>query len=121
MAHILVVDDEDQIRTLIREALEKKGHAVEEASSGAAAVTMLRKAPVDLMIVDVIMPDKGGIETLIEAHKEFAALKTIVMSGRVDTESETFRRMAIQFGASRILSKPFELEELFRLVESLLS
>jgi CheY-like chemotaxis protein len=121
MARILVVDDEEQIRDLIREALEKRGHSVEEASSGEQAVTLLHKAPIDLMVVDVIMPDKGGIETLIEAHKEFAALKTIVMSGRVDTESETFQRMAIQFGASSILSKPFELAELYRLVESLLA
>jgi DNA-binding response OmpR family regulator len=102
MAHILVVDDEDQIRTLIREALERKGHAVEEASSGAAAVTMLRKAPVDLMIVDVIMPDKGGIETLIEAHREFAALKTIVMSGRVDTESESWNPSSAESAGYRV-------------------
>ena len=117
MASILIVDDEEHVRGVLREALESRGHDVLEAATGREAMSR----SVQIMIADVIMPDKGGLETLMEAQEELREVKTIVISGRVDMESEAFQRMARQFGVKATVAKPFDLEEIFRLIDTLLT
>jgi len=119
MAHILVVDDEDQIRGLLKEALTRRGHSVSEAASGEEALSALRGGSVDVMLLDVMMPGMGGVETIMKAQQELQDVRTVIMSGRIDTDSEAFQRIAKQFGAAGVLAKPFELQELFVLVDSL--
>ncbi len=119
MARILVADDEQNIRLLLRRVLERAGHTVAEAANGNQALELLGRMRFDLVILDVVMPGKGGIETLIEARDDNRDLKVIVISGKVDTTSQAFQNLASHFGASRIVSKPFEPADIIRDVEEL--
>jgi CheY-like chemotaxis protein len=120
MASILVVDDERNVRQLLRRVLERAGYEVTEASNGEEAVSRIASGRFDLAIMDVVMPGKGGIEALMDIHSDYKNLKVIIISGKVDTASASFRSLASHFGASRIVRKPFDVEALLREVDSLL-
>ena len=81
MARILVVDDEEGIRTLLRNILVREGHHVTTAADGVEALQVVDTQPVDLVITDLIMPEKEGVETISELRKRFPAVKIIAMSG----------------------------------------
>ena len=83
MARILIVDDELQIRLLLRQLLEKEGHEIEEASNGRMALNLFRERPFDLVILDLIMPEKEGVETIIELKGEFKDAKILAISAIV--------------------------------------
>ena len=71
MPSILVVDDEDQIRQLLRETFEQAGYHVTEARDGKEALQQYRLAPADLVIMDILMPDQDGLETTATLRREF--------------------------------------------------
>src|SRR5258705_3245907 len=81
MALILVVDDEDRIRRLLRSALEIEGHDVLEAREGDEALRLQRTTPAELVITDIVMPDKDGFEVISALRQEAPNLKIIAMSG----------------------------------------
>ena len=120
MARVLVVDDDGMIRDVVRRVLERAGHEVIEAAEGSEGLRKLKESTVDLMIVDVMMPKKGGIETLMELRKSQPGIKTIVITGKVDTDSASFKNLVHAFGVSRVFPKPFDLNELSSTVENLL-
>ena len=120
MARVLVVDDDAMIRDVIRGAVERSGHQVEEAAEGAEALQKLKEGGVALMIVDVMMPKKGGIETLMELRRSAPGVKTIVVSGKVDTDSASFQNLIHAFGVGQVFTKPFDLQELAAAVDRLL-
>ncbi len=120
MKQILVIDDDPQIRSLVKRRLEKDGYSVWEAVHGKEALKILDEKEIDLAIVDIIMPEKGGIETLMEFKNKHPRLKTVVISGKVDTEADSFTMLIKQFGSQTILTKPFELDKLVLTVEKLL-
>ena len=120
MARILVVDDEPGIRQILARVLQKAGHEVGSASNGEDALRMLREKKYDLAIVDVVMPGKGGVETIIEMNEAYKDLKVIIVSGKVDVSSTTFQGLAGHFGVSRIVKKPYEPETMLRAVYELL-
>ena len=121
MAKVLVIDDDDMIREVVRRALERAGHQVLEAAEGSEGLGRLKGDAVDLMIVDVMMPKKGGIETLMELRNHRPAMKTIVITGKVDTASASFKNLIHAFGVKRVFQKPLDLEELTCAVEGLLA
>lgn len=121
MKQILIIDDDPQIRSLVKRRLEKDGYSVWEAVHGKEALKTLDEKEIDLAIVDIIMPEKGGIETLMEFKSKYPNLKTVVISGKVDTEADSFKMLIKQFGSQTILTKPFELDRLVGTVEKLLS
>ena len=120
MVRILVVDDEELSRFTIREILESAGHEVSEAGNGNKAIAMQKSTPFDLVITDIIMPEKEGVETIIELKKDYPDLKIIGMSGGGRTRNMDFLELAKQFGAERILSKPFVEEDLMECVNACL-
>jgi DNA-binding response OmpR family regulator len=120
MARILVMDDEATAREMVRQALQSRGHEVVESADGNEGLALLRGGGFALAVVDVMMPGKGGVETLIDIHSEFRNLKVIVISGKIDVDSDAFRGLAEHFGASRILRKPFEMNDLLAAVDQLL-
>lgn len=120
MARILVVDDAEMARFTIREILEKDGHEISEASNGNEALDKQRAQPFDLVITDIIMPEKEGVETIIEMKKDFPDLKIIGISGGGRTRNMDFLQLAKQFGAQEILSKPFTKAELLEKVNACL-
>ena len=116
MAQILVMDDDDLIQDMLRRALEREGHRVTLAPDGERGLELVRGQPFDIALVDIVMPGKGGIEIIDELHREFPALQTILMTGKLDVELESFVRLARQFGVRRIIRKPFELQDVLEAV-----
>ena len=121
MATILIVDDDLVIRKQLRVWLEDAGHKVQEASGSGEGVRLLHESEIDLLIIDVMMPGKGGIETLMELHRDFPRLKSIVISGFAPTEADSFKMLAERFGAGRVFSKPLDRPVFLDAVDALLA
>lgn len=119
MPSILVVDDEHQIRQLIRETLEQAGYDVTEARDGKEAFQHYRLAPADLVIMDILMPDQDGLETTATLRREFQNVKVIAITGGSDMIGIlNFLDVAKMFGAHRALQKPFEMRALLDTVQA---
>ncbi|HBH04166.1 MAG TPA: response regulator [Candidatus Rokubacteria bacterium] len=120
MARILVVDDEPDICELLREILEGAGHEVRVASEGAGALRALREHPADLLITDIFMPGKEGLETIMEIRRDFPQVRVVAMSGGGRTGELNYLRDAVQLGATRSITKPFQESEVLRVVRDTL-
>ncbi len=112
MARVLVIDDEPLARFTMREILETAGHDVVEAKNGKQGISFQRAVPFDIVVTDIIMPEKEGVETIIELKRDFPDLPIIAISGGGRTRNLDFLKIAEQYGADRILAKPFSEEEL---------
>lgn len=120
MESILIIDDEAQIRSMIRLILEREGYVVTEAPDGTEGIRRFRENPTDLIITDIIMPNKDGIGMIIELKKEFPGAKIIAMSGGGLNRPDGYLRGAKQLGAACTLSKPINRQELLRVVKDTL-
>jgi CheY-like chemotaxis protein len=120
MERVLVIDDESQIRSMLRLMLERAGYEVEEAPDGMEGIRIYRENPVDLVISDLIMPNKDGIGMMIELKKEFPDIKIIAMSGGGLNKPDGYLEGAKKLGANWTLTKPIDREELLRAVKSTL-
>lgn len=113
MSSVLVVDDQDEVRQLIRETLEQAGYEVEEARDGKEGLERYRARSTDLVIMDILMPEQDGLEAIMTLHREFPDTRVIAMTGGSDTIGVlNFLDVAKMFGARRTLQKPFELKVL---------
>jgi len=121
MARILVVDDEELARFTMREILEGAGHEVEEAKNGAQGISLQRSRRFDVVVTDIIMPEKEGVQTIIELRQEFPSLPIIAISGGGRTRNLDFLKIAEQYGAKKILPKPFSEEDLLSAVNGCLA
>ena len=119
MATILVIDDDAQIRRLLRQVLEREGHNVLDAGDGKEGIRFYRENEVDLIITDLIMPEKEGLETIMELRNEQPDLKIIAMSGGGKVPAEAYLKIADTLGAQKTLIKPFAREELLKAVDAL--
>ena len=119
MSSILVVDDEDQIRRLICETLERAGYQVTEARDGKEALSLYRLAPADLVIMDILMPDQDGLETTVALRRESPHVKIIVITGGNDMIGIlNYLDVAKMLGAHRTLQKPFEMKTLLETIQA---
>ena len=121
MARILIVDDEELVRYTMREILEEFGHVVVEAENGNECLTLQKQSPFDLVITDIIMPEKEGLETITELKREFPDLKVIAFSGGGRTRHHDYLEKAKERGADEVLDKPFTETKILELVDGLLS
>jgi YesN/AraC family two-component response regulator len=121
MEKILIIDDETPIRSMVRLILERAGYAVREAQDGIEGIRVFREAPADLIITDLIMPNKDGIGMIIELKKDFPELKIIAMSGGGLNRPEGYLRGAQKLGAACTLSKPLNRNDLLRAVRDTLN
>jgi CheY-like chemotaxis protein len=119
MATILVVDDDGQIREMLRRILERYGYKVLEAEDGRPAKRMLAQQEIDLVICDLFMPDQDGLQTIRELHKQYPSLPIIATSG-AQNWGTNFLEVAEKLGAAATLSKPFLPVDLKALVARLL-
>ncbi|MCL2458511.1 MAG: response regulator [Desulfobulbus sp.] len=117
---ILVIDDDEQMRTLLRQVMEWAGYEVIEAGNGREGIQKYRKQPADLVITDLIMPEKEGLETINLLKKEYPDLKIIAISGGGRIGPEAYLPAAKGLGADRVFSKPFDVRELAETVKELL-
>jgi len=121
LARILVVDDEPDLRRLVREWLTDAAHIVVEAANGDEGLRVLQTEGADLVIIDLVMPDKEGIETIREMRQAFPALKIIAISGKGGEKQGKYLGAAEALGADVALAKPFSRDEMVAVVERLLS
>ena len=113
MPSILVVDDQNQIRRLVRETLEQIGYHVTEARDGKEALQQYRLAPADLVIMDILMPNQDGLETTVALRREFPEVKVIVITGGSDMIGTlNFLDVAKMLGTHSTLQKPYEMKAL---------
>ena len=116
---ILVVDDNADLRSTIQALLQADGFEVVVAGDGEAALAAHQTRPADVVITDLFMPDKDGIETIVELKKLSPKLKIVAMSGWTSTQGSDYLRVAREIGATVTLQKPFDPQELSRVVRQL--
>jgi DNA-binding response OmpR family regulator len=117
---ILIIDDDDLMRLTIKSTLKKFGCAVIEAENGNRGVTLFKNERPNLVITDMLMPDKEGLETISEIRAIDPKAKIIAMSGGGSSKNMKFLQLAEKMGASRIMSKPIKPDELLSAVKNLL-
>jgi len=119
MPSVLVVDDEDQVRQLIRETLEQAGYQVMEARDGKEALQRYRQAPADVVVMDILMPDQDGLESTATLRREFPNVKVVAITGGSDMIGIlNFLDVAKMLGARRTLQKPFDMKTLLDMVQA---
>ncbi len=105
----LIVDDDDEIREVLKTALESEGFSTDEASDGDTAIDIINSRKVAICILDIVMPRKGGIETLLDVRKEHPEMKIVFITGKISTETPAFRHLQSQFHVDTVFTKPIDL------------
>ena len=122
MKHILVVDDEEQIRSLLTQMLEHEGFVVDTADNGAEGLELVAKNSYDLVVTDMIMPVKDGLKFIMELVRDYPDMRILAMSGGGAIKAERYLTMAGYLGDDiATLEKPFTLESLLGRVNDLLA
>ncbi len=106
MARVLVADDDEQVRSVLSRMLLRAGHEVLLAEDGFQASELYREKRADVVILDLYMPEKEGLETLLELRTEFPEIKIIVISGGGGAFKLDPLRTAERLGAVKTLTKP---------------
>jgi DNA-binding response OmpR family regulator len=119
MAKILVVDDDEQIRIMLDIVLSRDSHEVVTARDGAVASVRQRERPADVAIMDIIMPEKEGFETIIEFRRDYPETKIIAISGGGRLGPDQYLSLAKTMGAHFIFEKPLPLAQLREAIHSL--
>lgn len=119
MASILVIDDDSDLRALLVYQLQAAGYEVRAAAHGAEGLALQHDRPADVIITDIFMPEKEGVETIRELKEQFPAARIIAMSGggslRPARRPFTTRDVSVvarELGVTAVLQKPFEMQEL---------
>ena len=116
MAKILIIDDEPYVRAFMRRALARAGYDVTEADNGREGLQQYAALRPDCVITDLYMPEKEGLETILEMRRHEHQARIIAISGGIDAYLPGFLKAARQFGADATLPKPFSVEALLELV-----
>jgi len=121
MANILVVDDEQNIRNILRDSLVKDNHEVFEACTGIEASAILNSKNIQVLITDLVMPDKTGLELIMEIKEQIPELNIIAISGGGGINGRfDYLPIAQLIGANNIIRKPFSIAEIKQTVANLL-
>jgi len=116
-AKILIVDDEETLRTLVKYELESRGFDTYDVATGQAALEYLAENPIDVVILDIKMPEMGGLEVLQRIKQEDLARKVIMLTGVGELK---IARESLELGASDFMSKPFEMSNLLACINRVL-
>ena len=116
--HLLIVDDDDEMRDLLRKVLEKEGYRISAAADGRHALAVLAQGAFDLVVTDMLMPQDGGLELLETLHRSHPNLPVIIVTAFGDWHSYT---RALGLGAAAFISKPLRMSELIAAVHNALT
>lgn len=121
MAKILLVDDDLQFQQMLKQYLERNGFEVMTAANGKEAVELFKQDTFDLIITDIIMPEKEGIETIIEMKKEKPEIKIIAISGGGRIDADDYLIYAKRFGACHTFTKPIDRDAFISKIREVLT
>lgn len=121
MATILLADDDDQVRTMLQRILVQEGYEVIEARDGVEALDLYDPASIDVVVTDIVMPEKEGLETIREIRKMNPAARIIAISGGGRIKPEDYLEWANRIGVDRTFTKPLRRVELLGAVAELLA
>ena len=116
---VLVVDDDNRLRESLKTALTNAGFRTITASNGTQAIEQLTREEVDILVIDILMPEKDGLETLREVRRMKQKAAIVTMSGGGQLDADFFTKSARFLGARATLLKPFTLEELLKVLRNL--
>lgn len=120
MARILIIDDDPSIGEVLDRILSTEGHTIQTVTNGQEGVDLIHEQDVDLVIVDIFMPEKSGLEVIQEVKRSRPEVKMIAMTGFGATDDVDMRGFAERYGAIRSFEKPFSYEEVRALVDEAL-
>ncbi len=120
MVRVLIIDDDETIRSVFKRFLEGKGYEVLVASDGRQGLHVLEDGPVDLVITDIMMPETDGLEVVMAIRGRDSDIPVIAISGGMHAMPMDFLPMAKKFGAIDVLYKPVELDDLLNAVQKAL-
>jgi CheY-like chemotaxis protein len=109
MALILIVDDDPTVRAIATELLRADDHAIVEASDGGEALALLARLPVDLVILDMLMPNVDGLETILSLKRQDSKVKILAISSGGVLDPTSLLKIAMTFGADAALQKPLRV------------
>jgi len=112
VAKILVIDDDEQHRTLVREILAREGHQIEEAADGAEGLRLFAKSRTDVVLTDITMPGLDGHEVISALRVARADVPIIAISGGGAAEKDDLLLHAARLGATEVIMKPFDFRQL---------
>lgn len=121
MAHVMIIDDDKYVRSVVKQMLEVAGYSVTEASGGREGVSKHKENPADLIITDIIMPDEGGLETIMKLKRDHPETKIIAISGGGRIVRVDFLAIAKNLGVVKTMQKPLERTELLEAVKDALA
>jgi DNA-binding response OmpR family regulator len=116
---VLIADDDKLVLATYKYPFEQHGYRVLLAENGNGAIKHLEAGPVDVVLLDILMPDKEGLETLIEIRQRFANVPVLVMSGGGSRGKHDFLTVAQKFGATGVVKKPVTARELIKIIDAL--
>lgn len=120
MTEILLIEDDVTFRRAMRLSLEKAGYSIAEANDGQAGLQAFQARSPGLLIIDLIMPEKEGVETICAIRQINKRVPIIAISGGGRGNPADYLRMAAAFGANEVLAKPIQLDSLLSVVDRLL-
>jgi DNA-binding NtrC family response regulator len=120
MKKILIIDDEPHILLMLKKMLERIGYEIDLAANGNEGLELFKRNPSSLVITDIIMPEKEGLETIREMKRVSPDLKIIAMSGGGKVSADNYLEIAKIFGASKVIEKPFTQQEMVSAVRELM-
>jgi len=119
LTNILIIDDDIFLRELIKDILIDYPVNIFEAGNGDQGLELLKQEPIHLVITDIIMPEKEGLESIIEIIQKYPGIKILAISGGGSTGSEQYLEMASNLGAHATLAKPFDKDDLLEKLNEL--
>ena len=120
MDKILIIEDDNEVRDFLESVLSRAGYETATAADGRAGLQVFRSEPFDLVITDIIMPEKDGIETIMDMKREQKDLKVLAISGGGRAEPDNYLESARLLGADATMKKPFTHQEMLETIVKLL-
>ena len=122
MARILVVEDEELMREMLVDIFNDEGHDTSAAVNGVEALKAIEKDSFDLIVTDIVMPEKDGLSVILQTKRDKRDIKVIAISGGDKTFSgKSYLRIARNIGVERTIDKPFKREKVLQAVEEVLA
>ena len=121
MATVLIADDDPTLRAIGAELLAGEGYRVLEAEDGDEALRVIEAEAIDLIVLDMLMPNKDGLETIIELKRRGSGVRILAISSGGSMDVDSLLKPALAFGADRVMSKPLRISTFATTIADMLS